>query len=81
MKLSYVGEEEARWRGMVGGSREGRREGTKCGCSGKGSIISFESRERVIYYSICLLQEGVELLGGVVGCCDWVCGMRLDEDR
>jgi hypothetical protein len=35
VKLSYGGEEEARWRGMVGGSREGRRGGTKCGCSGK----------------------------------------------
>jgi hypothetical protein len=56
-------------------------EGRNVGVLAKESIVSFESRERVRYYSICLLQEGVELLGGVVGCRDWVCGMRLNEDR
>ena len=47
----------------------------------KGQLFPSESREWVKYYSICLLQESVELLRGVGGCWDWVCGMRLDEDR
>jgi hypothetical protein len=35
----------------------------------------------VTHYPICLLEESVKFFGGVVGFWDWVCRMRLDEDR
>jgi hypothetical protein len=41
VKLSYGGGEEARWKGRVGVSREGKREGTKCECSGQKGQNSF----------------------------------------
>ena len=35
---------------------------------------------KVTYDPVGLLEEGVELLGRVVGVWDWVCGVRLDQD-